>query len=139
MALGQLAQAAAPYILDAMGNIIQNATEPKLSTEQTDQALRYNDDWAAGRSRDQLAIENAAYNERADSNDRRVALAQGRTAGYGNAASNANAARMMAANAQSALNSQYLTAGERLNNASRDASAASNDAMRTIASLFGSR
>lgn len=135
-AVGRVASAAAPYILDAAGNIIQNATGPRYNTDQTDTSLRTNDTWASGRSRQQLADESAAYNQRADADQRR-AFDAGRFAGAeANQASNSNAARAMALNAQAALNNQYMSAGDRLNQAAANSQQALNQAMSTIASVF---
>jgi hypothetical protein len=138
-AAGRAVQAAAPYILDQFGNMIANPANqspPSLGTQQTDEALRSNDNWTAGRTRDQLAVENQAFKNRADDQMRRDFMIGDRTALSGNNIANAGSARVMAANAQNALNQQYMTAGDRLNNAARDSAAASNAAMSTIASLF---
>lgn len=131
-----LAQQAAPYAVSAMGNMFTAGGAPNYGTGQADMAMINNTNFAQNKTREQLAYENEMLRER----ERAAAgLRRENMLGDGlqfNAAANANTARNMAANAQTALNNVYQNAGDRLNTAAQNTANAINNAGNTVAGMF---
>lgn len=142
--LAQVAQTVAPLAVDAATQAVMGMFtaggggygNPSYSTQQADDAMRNNTQYTQGMTNEQLRRDfelerqKAAYaNQMAQNN----LLFTGNVA---NAASNANTARNMAANAQAALNSVYMNAGDRVNRAAADTMNAITAAGQTAAGMF---
>jgi membrane-anchored protein YejM (alkaline phosphatase superfamily) len=149
--LARVAQAVAPYAVDAAANFLggafgasgggglqgQNNTIPNYTTAQADQALRDNSGFVNQQANQQAALDEqrrrqqVAYNSGLNQNN---ALFEGQVL---NSAANAGTARNMAANAQSTLNNVYQNAAQNVNSAANNTMNALNESARFLSGAFG--
>ena len=137
---GQVAQAAIPMAVNAIGNMFGQGSGSRASanytTNQADESLRSNANLANTANRQIMEQANTDYNQRAGDDLTRQIGYQQNVADMANAAANANTARNMALNNQSTINQQYALAGDRLNQAAMGTQNALNQAANTVAGMF---
>lgn len=159
MGLVQIAQAAAPYAIQALPYVANYAIDalqdyleegddmynpalqaaglpPVYNTNQADEALRGNNTLVAQGTAQQLSLEEQMRQQRAANDLQRQIGYENVTADRANAAVNANTARNMAVAAQQALNNQYIAAGNRLNQAAQATQGALNTAAANVGGMF---